>query len=132
MLQASAGLDTNRSGGYARVPIGESMIGQIASERKSHNSNNMSEDPSVDDREWAKRKEIISFAGCPLIGEGRMQGVMMIFGRRPLDRDTLEALDVISNSVAMSIDRKRKEEQLIQARDAAERPIVPRAPSWPI
>ena len=57
VLQASAGLDTNLSGGYARVPIGESMIGQIALERKPNISNNMSEDPSIDDREWAKRKE---------------------------------------------------------------------------
>ncbi len=120
VLQASAGLDTNLSGGYARVPIGESMIGQIALERKPNISNNMSEDPSIDDREWAKRKGIVSFACCPLIVKGLLQGVMMMFGRRPLDRDTLDALDVISDSVAMSIDRKRKEEQLIQARDAAE------------
>ncbi|HIG55388.1 MAG TPA: response regulator [Candidatus Latescibacteria bacterium] len=120
VLQASAGLDTNLSGDYARVRIGESMIGQIASERKPHVSNNVSEDPNIDDREWAKREGIVSFVGCPLIVEGRLQGVMMMFGRRPLGRDTLDVLDVISNSVAMSIDRKRKEEQLIQARDAAE------------
>ncbi len=119
VLQASAGLDTNLSGDYARVRIGESMIGQIASERKPHISNNVSEDPNIDDREWAKREGIVSFVGCPLIVEGRLQGVMMMFGRRPLGRDTLDVLDVISNSVAMSIYLKRKEELLFQALDAA-------------
>ncbi|MBT6619893.1 MAG: response regulator [Gemmatimonadetes bacterium] len=120
VLQASAGLYTHLDGGHARVPIGEYKIGLIASERKPHTSNNVLEDPRLSDPEWAKREGMVSFAGCPLIVDGRLQGVIAMFGRAPLELETLSALEVISNSVAMSIDRKRKEEELIQARDAAE------------
>ena len=92
----------------------------------------MLEDPRLSDPEWAKREGMVSFAGCPLIVDGRLQGVIAMFGRAPLELETLSALEVISNSVAMSIDRKRKEEKLIQARDAAESASRAKVPSWPI
>ncbi|MFL2541933.1 MAG: ATP-binding protein [Candidatus Latescibacterota bacterium] len=120
LLQASAGLSTDIDDSYALVPIGKSKIGLIASERELHFSNNVSEDWDPGDLEWFEHSGMVSFAGYPLIVDGRMQGVMAIFGTQPLDRSTLDALEIVCNSVAMSIDRKRKEEQLIEARDVAE------------
>ena len=120
VLQASAGLDTHINGGHARVPIGQSKIGLIASEREPHYSNNVLEDPHLGDPEWAKCEGMVSFAGSPLIVEERLVGVLAMFAKRPLERETLDALNFIGNSISMSIDRKRNEQELIQARDAAE------------
>ena len=111
-LQASAGLYTRLDGEHARVPVGKLKIGLIAQQRKPHLTNDVLNDPRISNPEWAKQQQMVSFAGYPLLVEGRLIGVLAMFARNFLDQDTLEALEVVADSIAQGIERKRAEEKL--------------------
>jgi PAS domain S-box-containing protein len=111
-LQASAGLYTGLHGSHSRIPIGKLKIGLIAAEKKPHLTNDVSNDPRVNDKAWAHREGIVSFAGYPLLVESRLVGVLAMFSRRRLASDTLDALESVSQLIGQSIERKRMEEEL--------------------
>ena len=119
-LQASAGLYTHLDGPHGRVPVGKFKIGLIAQERQPHLTNTVWDDPRVSDKEWAKREGLTAFAGHPLIVEGRLLGVMAMFARHPLPDTTLQALASVADGIALGIERKQAEEELMRAKDAAE------------
>ena len=120
-LQASSGLYTHIDGPHARVPVGKFKIGLIAAERQPHLTNDVLKDPRVGDHEWAVREGMVAFAGYPLIVEGRLIGVVALFAKHLLGRDTLDALGAIANNIAVGIERKRSEAALriSEARKAA-------------
>ena len=108
-LQASAGLYTHINGAHARIPVGKFKIGWIAQELKPHLTNDVLTDPRVADHEWAVREGMKSFAGYPLVVDGQLIGVAALFARHTLEPETLTALGTVSNSIALGIERKRKE-----------------------
>lgn len=115
LLQASAGLYTHLDGGHSQIPVGQYKIGLIARERKPHLTNDVPNDPRINDREWARRERMVSFAGYPLIVEDRLLGVMAMFSRRPMPDNVLEALGAVARGIAVGIERKRLEEQVRQS-----------------
>jgi PAS domain S-box-containing protein len=110
-LQASAGMYTHLDGPHGRVPIGEFKIGRIAQERQPHLTNEVIGDPLVSDQEWAKREEMVAFAGYPLIVEERLVGVVAMFARRPLLEARLQAMSSVANAIALGIEHKWVEEE---------------------
>ncbi|MDQ6677892.1 MAG: PAS domain S-box protein [Acidobacteriota bacterium] len=120
-LQASAGLYTHIDGPHARIPVGKFKIGLIAEERKPHLTNDVPGDPRIGDREWAMREGMTAFAGYPLIVDERLTGVVALFARHRLEENTLGALASVANSIALGVERKRKEiaVQESEARNAA-------------
>lgn len=120
-LQASAGLSTNIDGQHAHVPVGRYKIGLIARERTPHLTNNVLADDRVSDKDWARREGMVSFAGYPLMVEGRPVGVIAMFARHPLEQDTGEVLESIAPVIAQGVERKRAQDalresqQLVQA-----------------
>lgn len=120
-LAASAGLYTNLDGQHARIPLGSFKIGLIAREQKPHLTNSVQSDDRVSDKDWAQREGMISFAGYPLLVEGRTVGVIAMFARQSLERDTIEALESVAPIIAQGIERKqtqdalRETQRLIQA-----------------
>ncbi|HVF50894.1 MAG TPA: PAS domain S-box protein [Pyrinomonadaceae bacterium] len=133
-LQASAGMYTHLDGAHGRVPVGEFKIGRIAASRQPHLTNAVIGDPEVGDQEWAKREEMVAFAGYPLIVGDRLLGVMAMFSRHPLTDDTLESLASIANTIAQGIERKRVEETIVRlSRERAqmlEEVSTPVVPVW--
>lgn len=119
-LQASAGMYTHLDGPHSRVPVGHFKIGLIAQERKPHLTNQVVGDPRVGDQEWARREGMVAFAGHPLIVEDRLVGVLALFARQPLSSTVVDALAAVADSIALGIERKRAEEEMRRARDAAE------------
>src|SRR5215510_11338363 len=111
-LQASAGMYTHLNGRHSRVPFGELKIGLIAKERQPHLTNDVCNDPRISDKEWAKEKGMVAFAGYPLLVEDRVVGVMAMFARHPLTEDTVEAIATVAAPIAQGIERKRAEEAL--------------------
>jgi PAS domain S-box-containing protein len=111
-LQASAGLGSRLDGEYARVPVGERRIGMIAEERKPCLTNEILNDRSISPHDQGEQQEMASFAGYPLLVEGRLVGVVAMFACRFLGQDTLEALEVVADGVGQGIERKRAEEKL--------------------
>src|ERR1700687_1585701 len=119
-LQASAGMYTHINGTHARVPVGKFSIGLIAEEKAPHLINDVLSDPRLDDREWARREGMVSFAGHPLMVENRLSGVWSMFARKPLTQPTLDALAAVADSIALGIERKQGETELREAKEAAE------------
>src|SRR6266446_6077506 len=111
-LQASAGLYTRLDGEHARVPVGKLKIGLIAQERKPHLTNDVLNDNRISHPDWAKQERMVSFAGYPLLVEGRLVGVLAMFARNFLGQDTLEALESVADTIAQGIERQWAEEEL--------------------
>jgi formate hydrogenlyase transcriptional activator len=111
-LQASAGRYTRLDGRYGRIPFGKFKIGSIAQARKPHVTNDVQNDPRVDNHEWAKAEKMTSFAGYPLVVEDRVVGVMGMFSRIALNQGTIDTLSFIADGVAQSIERKHAEDAL--------------------
>jgi PAS domain S-box-containing protein len=111
-LQASAGMYTRLDGRYSRISIGRFKVGLIAQERKAQLTNDVPNDPRIDNREWARNEGMISFAGYPLIVEDRLVGVMAMFSKKVLTQNTLDTLAFIADGIAQGIERKRVEDAL--------------------
>jgi PAS domain S-box-containing protein len=116
-LQASAGMYTHLDGPHSRIPVGSFKIGKIAQERAPHITNEVQTDPRVGDKEWARREEMVAFAGYPLLLENRVLGVMAMFSREKLAEDTLDALASVADLVSQGIVRKRAEEGLRESEE---------------
>lgn len=61
-------------------------------------------------------KQILTFAGYPLIVEERVVGVMVIISRKPLTAPFQETLASVADVIALGIERKRAEAELKSAR----------------
>jgi signal transduction histidine kinase/DNA-binding response OmpR family regulator len=119
-LKASAGPYAHAEEPPARVPLGQLQIGLIAEERKAHFTTFIPVSSGVPEEAWARKNGLLSFAGYPLVIDDRLVGAMAIFGRKPLSDWTGDALASIANGIASCIDRKRAEEELVEAKEKAE------------
>jgi PAS domain S-box-containing protein len=113
-MQASAGMYTHTDGPHGRVPVGKFKIGLIAEERAPHLTNEVVGDERVGDQEWARREGMIAFAGYPLIIDNNLVGVMAMFARHTLTEAALEAMESVANGIALGIERKRAEAELLE------------------
>ena len=118
-LRASAGLYTQNNAGHAPVPVGELGIGIIAYQRKPLIVRDVTCDRRVPEQEWAEHEGLVSFAGYPLIVEDRLVGVLAMFGKEPLSSATLQTLEGVANAIAVAIDLRDREQDLIKVRDGA-------------
>jgi signal transduction histidine kinase len=110
-LRASAGMYTRLNGSFATVEVGSLKIGQIASERRAHLTNDVPHDPRVEDHEWAEAEGMVAFAGHPLVVEDRVVGVMALFARRPLTDEVLEELGSMAETIAQFLGRQLATEE---------------------
>jgi PAS domain S-box-containing protein len=80
-LVASSGRYTCIDGEHRRVPLGCYKIGRVASGvEAAFITNDVTNDPAVHDREWARTLGLVSFAGYQLVSEqGEPIGVMALF-----------------------------------------------------
>jgi len=111
-LQASAGMYTRLDGRYSRIPLGQLKIGLIAQERRAHLTNDVQNDPRIDNRDWARDEKMTSFAGYPLVVEDRIVGVMGMFSQKPLTESTVNTLSFLADGIAQGIGRKHAEDRL--------------------
>jgi len=125
-LQASAGVYTRLDGTHARVPVGQKNIGRIAVTKLPHLTNSVYDDPQIGDPDWAKAQGFMSFAGYPLLIEGRCVGVVAMFAREALEQDTLEYLAMAANGIAQNIERKQSEIMLAELNTTLERRVQER------
>lgn len=111
-LEASAGLSREISGPYATLAVGEREIGAIAQAAAPFATNQVVGDDRLPEQEWARAEGLRSFAGWPLVVEGRVIGVMALYARRELSDTTLGAFAAAARQVAVGIQRKRAEEEV--------------------
>ncbi|MEG4346340.1 PAS domain S-box protein [Microcoleus sp. A003_D6] len=91
-------------------------LSEEESEAAAHNS----EIAIINSRQNPKNcqipKQILTFAGYPLIVEERLVGVMVIISRQPLSAPFQETLASVADVIALGIERKRAEAELKAAR----------------
>ena len=114
-LQGSAGLYTHLNGVHGRIRVGAFKIGRIAQERLPHLTNDVANDPWISDPDWARREGMVAFAGYPLVVENKLVGVLGVFARHALGQDALKALESVSATIAISIQRNHAQEELAQS-----------------
>jgi len=120
-LVASAGTPINSpgedwcflQGHFARMPFNVGKVGQVAASRHPI----LIEDVAAQNDwivrpEWAKREEIRSFAGHPLIFRDRLLGVIAVFSRHPLGTQEFTWLGLFANQAALAISNACAEQAL--------------------
>ncbi|CAN5788122.1 hypothetical protein BH23GEM6_BH23GEM6_01170 [soil metagenome] len=130
-LRASAGIYTHLDGEHSRIPIGKYKIGMIAEERLPHLTNDVQNDVRVSDKRWAEEEGMVAFAGYPLLLGERLLGVLAMFSREELPEESLGALHLVADRLALVIDQKQAQEQL-QERESqlAEAQAIAGLGSW--
>ena len=111
-LQASAGIDTRLDGAHGNIPVGRSLIGVIARERKPCVTDEMMKAPGLDDPERPPAEGMAAFAGYPLVAGGHAVGVLAMFSRKPISYGTTETLATISDAIAQGIQRAQGQTDL--------------------
>lgn len=111
-LQASAGAAASGDIAPTRIPMGERAVGRIASEGKPYLTNEVASGAVVRDPSWARREDLVAFAGYPLSSRAGLVGVAALFATRPLGADVLAALEAAAVPIAEAIERARTAEAL--------------------
>ncbi len=111
-LQASAGFYTRLDGTHSRIKVGSLKVGLVAREQKPYLTNDVLNDPRIGDKDWARSRGFVSFAGYPLVVDGRTVGVIGMFARHALSDAAFEALASVADAIAQGFQRKRKEDEL--------------------
>src|SRR5262249_2593213 len=119
-LQASAGVYIHLDGPHARIPVGRLTIGRIAQERRPLLTNAVQSHPNTSAPDWAGREGMVAFAGFPLVVNDRLLGVIGMFSRKPLSEAVLQALESVAGLIALGIERKQQDAELLRAKEAAE------------
>ncbi|MEQ8786571.1 MAG: PAS domain S-box protein, partial [Pirellulaceae bacterium] len=119
-LIASSGYYSQIDGTHRRIPLGSFKIGQIAGTGERVITNDVLSDERIHNHGWAREHRLRSFAGFPLICDGRPMGVLAMFSQEELPNHLLEILELLSQigvaaltAVAErnAIDRVRRERE---------------------
>ena len=102
-LKCSAGIYTNCHGEFSRVPIRSSKIGHVLRTKRPTISNDLSTDPRIKYPEWAKKANLRSFAGFPLIFNNKPIGVLAMFSKRRLKPADFELIEIFCNDVSRQL-----------------------------
>ncbi|MGE0707032.1 MAG: sigma 54-interacting transcriptional regulator [Planctomycetota bacterium] len=117
-LVASAGCSTHLEGRFARIPIGLRKIGAIAARREAVELDLEGGDRSwLADPTWAEREGVRGFVGQPLIWKGELLGVLGLFLRVPLVRESATWSRVVADQAAASVATSRALAEIEQLRD---------------
>jgi PAS domain S-box-containing protein len=100
-------------GHFARVPFNVGKVGQVAARRRPILLEDVAaQNDWVVRAEWAKREEIRSFAGHPLIFREKLLGVIAVFSRQPFGQQQFTWLGLFANQAAVAIANACAEEAL--------------------
>ena len=110
-LQASAGADAETVA-RTRIPVGTSHVGLIAQERAPRVIDDLCGSAKIAGDEYSESGEMKTFAGYPLLVEGKLLGVIESFSAHTLTDDTLDTLASVADTISQCIIRKRTEDAL--------------------
>ena len=121
-LVASSGRYTHVDGDRRRIPIGCYKIGRIATgEDNSFLTNEVTTDPRVHNRQWAKELGLVSFAGYKLNGtDDDPIGVLAMFAKHPIGEEDEALLLHLSHTASQVVLAGEAEQELLHASQRAE------------
>lgn len=114
-LVASSGRYTHTDGKvHRRVPFGAYKIGRVAAGTEVRFvTNDVTHDPRVHDRDWARELGLVSFAGYRLLSaDGEPIGVLSLFSKQTISPEKNALLESLANSTAQVIQTTKAEEAL--------------------
>ncbi|HKB75994.1 MAG TPA: ATP-binding protein, partial [Myxococcales bacterium] len=82
---------------------GDFSVGRVAAQGGMITSDRLDQEPGLADPDWARIERLKSFAGYPLIHEGRLVGVVAMWSREHLRDEVLEALRILARHAATAI-----------------------------
>ena len=103
ILKFSAGKYNNIDGEFSRVSINELKIGQIFKTKKPAITNDVVNDPRIKYPAWAKKENLKSFAGYPLIYKGESIGVLGMFSEKRLHPADFEILGIFCDQLSKEL-----------------------------
>jgi len=105
---------------HSRVPFGCYKIGRIASQKvNKFLSNDVTTDPRIHDRDWAKQLGLKSFAGYLLTSQdGKAIGVLALFSKQQIGENEDALLEGMAVTTAQVIRTSQAERDLRQTRDS--------------
>lgn len=112
-LVASSGRYTHTDGlMHSRVPVGCYKIGGIASEGcLRFLTNEVTVDPRVHDRDWARRLGLTAFAGYQIrMPDGPALGVLALFSKHAISPDDDSRLEGLSSTIGLVVQKAAAEE----------------------
>ncbi|WP_052418791.1 PAS domain S-box protein [Methanolacinia paynteri] len=119
-LEASSGRYTRINGKlHRRIPLGSYKVGQIASgDEISFLTNDVQNDPQIEDHEWAGKLGLVSFAGYRLKPrDSEVMGVFALFAKFEISPDMDAILKGLSRAIALLIKKEIAEETVRKSRD---------------
>lgn len=103
ILKYSAGKYKNINGEFSRISIDELKIGPIVKTKKPAITNDVVNDPRIKYPEWAKKENLKSFAGYPLIYKGESIGVLGMFSEKRLRPADFEILGIFCDHLSKEL-----------------------------
>jgi PAS domain S-box-containing protein len=116
-LMASSGRYTHIDGQtHRRLPFGCYKIGQVAAgEDPKFLTNDVTQDPRVHDRAWAKKLGLVSFVGYKLSSSaGEPIGVLALFSKHEILPDEDALLEAVANTTAQVVQTVTAEMSALQ------------------
>ena len=100
-------------GDFRRIPLNVRKVGSIGATGQGILIREVAGDTTWIARpEWARREEIRSFAGHPLLFRDEVLGVLAVFTRTPLDEAAFAWLRVFADHAAVAIAHSRAFEEI--------------------
>ncbi len=112
-LQASSGLEADLSSRVTQVAIATSALGNLAQQKATYRTNTLSTESGLL-APWMADVGIVAFAAYPLIYEERLLGIVTLYSQQSLAPELLQAMESITHSVALSLDRYWTQQALHQ------------------
>ena len=104
---------SSTEGIFQRFPFGVHKVGVVAATGTPFHVPNVSPDmPWVASPEWIRREKIRTLLCQPLISEGSVIGVFVIFSRRNHDQSVLKGMRIIADHMAVKIAHARAYDEL--------------------
>jgi PAS domain S-box-containing protein len=104
-LQASAGLLVHEDDARAQVPVGQFTIGHVARTRQGVLTNSILDHPHIHDKEKSRREGLTAFAGCPLLVDNELEGILAVFDNKPISAPTFDVLTTLAHDLGLAVKR---------------------------
>lgn len=113
-VQASYGLEESAGLMVDRIPYGGGVIGRIVERGEPQYIVDVRQEPRLLHRRFFEQAGVVSFAGIPLIGEGRVLGILSVFTRhrRVFSPDEQNLLAAFASQAAIAIGNARAYQQI--------------------
>jgi PAS domain S-box-containing protein len=107
----------NKPDGNLRIREGESLAGQVVTQRRVLHVDGLSTDNQKLLKEFSIYEELEEYFGVPLIANNKLIGVLEVINRTPItaDADWLRFLDLLAGQAAVVIDAIQLNENVKQA-----------------